>query len=264
MIYREIALPEALRRVALCAWTFALEPSDPPQIDHQVPPDGTTNLKIVHAPDGSLETRLVGPMLGALTVPVTRGFVYAGLRLRPEMARSLTGTAPRPGLVERLHANDRFAPIWRSLAALVEGRLDWSGVAALVARCPPGDPLIGEAVDRILESGGAVTIASLAAGSGLGERQFRRRFCDATGISPKQYAAVQRARRALVMALVDTDWAGIAHDSGFADQPHLVRDIKERYGAAPLRIAGYFGGMHHELLDGEHVRNIQAQAVRAA
>jgi AraC-like DNA-binding protein len=40
-----------------------------------------------------------------------------------------------------------------------------------------------------------------------------------------------------ILALEDSDWEGVAHDSGFADQPHLVRDIKERFGAAPRRSA---------------------------
>jgi len=75
---------------------------------------------------------------------------------------------------------------------------------------------------------------------------------------------VQRVRRALIISLEDNNWAGIAHDSGFADQPHLARDIKERFGASPRRVAGYLGNMRHELLEEDDVRNIQSGSARAA
>jgi transcriptional regulator GlxA family with amidase domain len=129
---------------------------------------------------------------------------------------------------------------------------------------PEGDGAIAAAVDRLTASGGTVPVSRLAALAQLSERQFRRRFHAATGITPKQYADVQRTRRALILALEDPDWAGIAHDSGFADQPHLVRDVKLRFGAAPMRVSGYYGGIRHELLDGGGVRNIQEDRAQAA
>jgi transcriptional regulator GlxA family with amidase domain len=107
-------------------------------------------------------------------------------------------------------------------------------------------------------------VARLARLAQLSERQFRRRFHAATGVTPKQYADVQRVRRALILALDDPDWAGIAHDSGFADQPHLARDVKLRFGAAPTRVSGYFCGIRHELLEASHVRNLQADKAQAA
>lgn len=264
MIYREIALPEPLRRIALCAWQFIIEPSDPPAFQHQVPPDGTTGLVLTRAPDGALHPHLVGPMLAAFTVPVMREWRYAGLRLRPEMAWAVTGAEPRPGALEHPPVDGAFAPLWHDLAALMDGGGDWTRTIRAFGDAPAGDAAIGAAVERLLASGGSIPVSQVAALSGLSERQFRRRFHAATGITPKQYADVQRARRALILALDDPDWAGVAHDSGFADQPHLIRDIKERFGAAPLRIAGYFGGMRHELLDEAHVRNIQALPAEAA
>jgi transcriptional regulator GlxA family with amidase domain len=146
----------------------------------------------------------------------------------------------------------------------MDGATDWSGTMGFAASMERADPAIVGAVDRMIASGGSVLVARLAALAQLSERQFRRRFHAATGIAPKQYADVQRVRRALILALEDPDWAGVAHDSGFADQPHLARDIKLRFGAAPTRISGYLGGIRHELLEDGDVRNIQAGAKRAA
>lgn len=264
MIYRELPLPEPLRRVALCAWQFILEDGDADAFQHQVPPDAGTAFTLIQGPHGPLRTVIVGPMLAAFTVPVTRGLAYAGLRLRPEMGGPATGLPPRPGLLQAVDAGGRLAPMWRDLAALTAGGTDWAGTIRCLGDVESGDEAVGAAVDRLIASGGTTPLARLAALARLGDRQFRRRFHAATGVTPKQYADVQRARRALILALEDPDWAGVAHDSGFADQPHLVRDIKLRFGAAPRRVTGYFGGIRHELLEGSDVRNLQEGAARAA
>ena len=115
-----------------------------------------------------------------------------------------------------------------------------------------------------MASGGTVPIPALARAASLSERHFRRRFQAATGLAPKTYADVQRVRRALILSLGDPDWAGIAEEAGFADQPHLIRDIRERFGAAPRQVRGYLGGIRHELLSFGDVRFVQDRAAQAA
>jgi len=262
VIYRE--LPEPVQHFALCAWQFLLEDGDPTLVQHQVPPDGTINLVMIRSAEGDLYPRLVGPCLAAATVPVVLGWSYCGLRLRPEAARTVIGVDPQPNVNDALPLEGRFAPLWADLADLIGGGTGWVRTSDWLAGLLPGDDGMAASVDRLIASGGTMPVARLAALAQLSERQFRRRFHAATGIAPKQYADVQRVRRALILRLEDPNWAGIAHDAGFADQPHLARDIKERFGAAPRRVAGYLGGMRHELLEGEHVRNIQSGAARAA
>ncbi len=264
MIYREVPLPAPLTRFALCAWQFLLEPADPPVVQHQVPPDGTTNLVLIRSEDGGLYPRLVGPSLAAFAVPVVQGWSYAGVRLRPEAARAVIGIDPQAAHADELAPDGPFAPILADLADLIGAGTDWQRTRSFFAGLTPVDAAIAAAVDRMIGSGGTLPVARLAALAQLSERQFRRRFHAATGITPKQYADVQRVRRALIISLDDGNWAGIAHDSGFADQPHLARDIKERFGASPRRVAGYLGGIRHELVDHRDVRNLQSGTARAA
>lgn len=268
MIYRETEVPGPIRRAAFCAWEFVVEAGDPVVLQHSIPPDGTTNLVLIRSPDQALFAQLVRPSLTAMTVPVAQGFHYCGLRLRPEMARAVTGREPVPGPPEFTSLEGPFAGVWRDLARLESGACDWIGTMSLFAALSAGDAMVAEAVDRIIASGGTVSLAKLAAGAGLSERQFRRRFHAATGHSPKQYADVQRVRHALILALEGADWAGVAHDSGFADQSHLTRDIRERFGTAPRRVAGYLGGIRHELLTPDpaaaDVRFVQDRPARAA
>lgn len=263
MIYRELMLPPALRAVAFCAWEFLMEPQDPQMIQHAIPPDGAVNLVLIRAPDGFLLCRLVGPSLAAATVPVMQGFGCAGLRIRPEFARAVAGDSLLPNMRAEAALDGSFAPVWRDLAGLLDGGKDWEAAGAWAAALTPADPAIALAVDWITVSSGTLAVTRLAAAVGLSERQFRRRFHLAAGISPKQYADVQRVRRAIILSLTDPDWAGIACDAGFADQPHLARDIRERFGVPPRQIGGYLGGIRHELIVPD-VRKVQDRPAAAA
>ena len=264
MIYREILLPDSVRGAAFCGWQFVIEPGDPSPIEHTIPPDGTTNLVLVRAPDGALYAHRVGPSLRSETVPVMQGWLYAGLRLRPDAARRVLGESPTIGDREPVERSGALEPVWRDVEALLDGATDWSGTTETLAGVTGGDDAVAAAVDLLVASGGSVPIPALARAAGLGERQFRRRFQAATGLAPKFYADVQRARRAIVLSLDDPDWAGIAEEAGFADQPHLIRDIRERFGAVPRQVRGYLGGIRHELLSFGDVRFVQDRPAEAA
>jgi AraC-like DNA-binding protein len=258
MIYREHALPAAACRAAFCAWSFALERHDPETVVHSIPPDGTGNLLLARAPDGVLTRRLVGPSLSAQIGPVHRGWRFAGLRLRPECVAAVTGRDPA-ALVGTSAPAEGPEPLFAALAGLVEceerWELDEAGANLLASHA--GDPAVAAAVDLLVASGGTASIEAAAACVRLSPRQLRRRFAAATGLSPKQYACVQRVRRALILSLHGGSWAGVAADSGFADQPHLSRAIRAAFHTAPRTIGGYIGGIRHEFVEPAGGRFVQ-------
>jgi len=264
MIFREILLPEAVRGAAFCGWEFVMEPGDPSPIQHTIPPDGTTNLVLVRSPDGGFHPSLVGPSVASDEVPVMQGWLYCGLRLRPDAARRVIGKQPATGTRQVLARGGWLEPIWRDLEACLGDGTDWAGTISVLAGATGGDDAVAAAVDLLVASGGSVPIPALSRAAGLSERQFRRRFQAATGLAPKAYADVQRVRRALILSLDDPDWAGIAEEAGFADQPHLIRDIRERFGAPPRQVRGYIGGIRHELLTFGDVRFVQDRPAEAA
>lgn len=264
MIYRELALPLALKRAAFCAWQFLVEPHDPALVQHSIPPDGTTNLVLSRTPAGDLHAKLVGPSLAAMDVPVAQGWSFAGLRLRPEATASVIGHIPAVGTFEPLELQGRFASLWSDLAAAMDGLASWQRTSSAIGGLAGADRAIAASVDLLVASGGTIAISDVARRLGLSERQFRRRFHAAAGLSPKQYAAVQRVRRALILSLAEPNWAEIAHEAGFADQPHLARDIKDRFGAAPARVGGYLGGIRHEFVALAPDRFVQDECADAA
>ena len=264
MIYQEFALPVSLRTVALCAWMFRLEPGDPQEVVHTFPPDGTTNLLLTRFPKGALQPMLVSPSLTAAVLRVACGFTFAGLRLRPEAASCIIGEPPSMKPPRLLSLDSEMAGLWLDLEELMNGQVTWKRTTATLDGRQPVDPAIAQAVSVLLASGGTATMRELASQLKLSERQVRRRFNAATGISPKQYAGVQRLRRALILSLSEPSWAHIALATGFADQPHLARDIKGRFGEACGRVSGYLGGIRHEFVVPASDRFAQNERVDAA
>ncbi len=108
----------------------------------------------------------------------------------------------------------------------------------LTARAAERDgahPAIRAAVEAIFAARGSVRIAPLARASGWGERQFERRFAREVGCTPRTLARTVRFQQLLALVGRDerVDWAGLAWDSGFADQAHLIREFRRFTGATP-------------------------------
>lgn len=78
-------------------------------------------------------------------------------------------------------------------------------------------------------------IDAIAAHCRLSPRRFGELFREQVGMSPKRYARLQRFRRVIAQAhsAADIDWAGVAADCGFHDQPHLVHEFRAFSGLTP-------------------------------
>uniref|UniRef100_UPI0011783C85 helix-turn-helix domain-containing protein n=1 Tax=Amycolatopsis kentuckyensis TaxID=218823 RepID=UPI0011783C85 len=167
--------------------------------------------------DGSLW--LTGPeteaRTGSLTEPLT------GVRLRPGTCAAVLGIAadevplagmPFPG-------------------SGLDGAL-----RALRAPSRPADRAVEQVLQAMRAAPGA-PVSRHAAAAGLSERQLRRRFLVAAGLSPKAYARVVRLHRAMALARSSPvpDWAEIAVRSGFYDQPHMLAEFRRAVGAPCVR-----------------------------
>jgi AraC-like DNA-binding protein len=129
----------------------------------------------------------------------------------------------RPGALLRERVLEAATP--RDALDVVEGVL-LRRVAGLA------DPLVVAAAGA-LSAGTAV--GKVAADLGVLPRTLRRRFTAQVGLSPKRFARVQRLQR--VVRDLDgcflVDWAGVAAQHGYADQPHLVEEFGQLVGVTP-------------------------------
>jgi AraC-like DNA-binding protein len=113
---------------------------------------------------------------------------------------------------------------------------------ALAARSARKEMMI-EVAERIFSLQGAVRISHLASQTGLGLRQFERRFQQTMGVTPKLYARVARFQSALdaKIASPHLSWVEIAHHLNYHDQMHMIRDFQVLGGDTPVQLLTQIG-----------------------
>jgi len=92
-------------------------------------------------------------------------------------------------------------------------------------------------VRKVINMGDITELAKLGLKLSCSQRTVERSFKRVTGFTLKQYASMQRLEGLLdyVHQLENDqlDWADIAHQFAFSDQPHLVRYLKSVIGNTP-------------------------------
>jgi len=98
-----------------------------------------------------------------------------------------------------------------------------------------GGDAVAAVANRFLSKRGVLGIADAAAEAGLSVRQFERQFSEQVGVPPKLYARIVRFNAALEakMSAPRRLWTDIAHDFGYYDQMHMVRDFEDFTGENP-------------------------------
>jgi AraC-like DNA-binding protein len=91
----------------------------------------------------------------------------------------------------------------------------------------------------IIRNEGSVRVSDIFHQTGLGLRQFERRFAHEIGVSPKLYARIIRFEAALQWRVVSPSmsWTEIAHELGYHDQMHMVHDFTRLSGDSPEAIS---------------------------
>jgi AraC-like DNA-binding protein len=91
------------------------------------------------------------------------------------------------------------------------------------------------AIHELMKKNGNITLDKIASLSCLGLRQFERICGERIGIPPKVFARIIRFSKAyrLKESFPAISWTSIAHEAGYFDQMHLIRDFKEFAGVTP-------------------------------
>ena len=97
------------------------------------------------------------------------------------------------------------------------------------------DPLVEDAVRRMAQAKGALTMCELHARYGITPRRMQQRFKTRIGMSPKHYARLMRFQHALFGLLKGDPSMDVAFTAGYFDQPHFVREFTAFAGISPSR-----------------------------
>jgi AraC-like DNA-binding protein len=112
-----------------------------------------------------------------------------------------------------------------------------------VASRAAGRTLIARTAHEMLDRNGAIRIAEIADHARLSVRQYERRFLEEVGLTPKTFARTTRFQRALDAKRFypQRTWLTIAHEFGYFDQMHMVRDFQILGGDAPSSLLDQSG-----------------------
>ncbi|MDL5154558.1 helix-turn-helix domain-containing protein [Actinomycetospora termitidis] len=158
-----------------------------------------------------------------------------GIALRPGLARDLVGR-PVSTLADTAVAADGPAGM-HDLDALAA----W--LRARVPVAPSPDALVAaEAVELARDDPNLRRVEDLAARCGRHPRRLQRLFAEHVGVGPKAvlrwYRLGEVTRR--MASGRPIAWAALAHDLGYADQAHLVRDVTALLGESPTAYAARY------------------------
>lgn len=162
---------------------------------------------------------------------VTVGLTPAGVRavLGLPMGELAEATVPfdEPGLVERLAA----AAAWVDRFAILEG---WVERKAREARHGI-DPRIAAAWQHLQrpDSPGVEVVATRL---GVRRRLLEQGFRHHVGIPPGTVARIARFQRGAGMLAGEVALGRAAVDCGYADQPHLTREVRAMSGCTPAEL----------------------------
>jgi len=124
-----------------------------------------------------------------------------------------------------------------SFASRVAAAELWFGM--MLERCSPQDG-IGHTSRLLLATRGRARIDDLIKQSGLSARHFQRRFRSQVGLSPKLYARTVRFDTALTAHRNEPmkPWTKLAHEAGYFDQAHFIRECHALVGVGPSQFIG--------------------------
>ncbi|WP_336518278.1 helix-turn-helix domain-containing protein [Pollutibacter soli] len=91
------------------------------------------------------------------------------------------------------------------------------------------------AMQVMLNGSGSISIEKIASHSCLSLKQFERKCKERIGMNPKMYARILKFSRAYRLHEFSPrlSWTEIAHEAGYFDQMHMIRDFKVFAGVNP-------------------------------
>jgi AraC-like DNA-binding protein len=243
--YREFRLPSAaagpLAELVEATWA-AGAPAAGGDVVQAVLPDGCMDILWT-----GTELCVAGPDTAPHPSLRSPGLLACGLRFAPGRLPALLGV-PAAELRDRrvplaeLHPGPARAAAARLADAAGRGdaRTALDVLAAVAGALPatPVDPAVA-ALARQLGSPGPDTtsVAALADSLGWTTRTLHRRSLAAFGYGPAVLRRILRFRRATDLLAAGLRLAEVAAAAGYADQPHLSRELRALAGTSPRRYA---------------------------
>jgi AraC-like DNA-binding protein len=171
---------------------------------------------------------------------VTIGLTPAGVGaiFGTPMSELVDATVPLEDLlghrVVRLADRLAEAPDWSTRFTVLDG---W-----LTERIRPGstlDGLVAHAWWRLQEPADRIPVGRLAGELGVSRRYLEKGFRKQIGLSPRTVSRIARFQHAVTVLSRPHATLRAAADCGFADQPHLSREVRAFSGMTPTELFAF-------------------------
>jgi AraC-like DNA-binding protein len=223
-------------------------------------PSGIIPIIIILGPDygvidptGKTPPRYLGSFVAGLhesyALTQSGGFaICLQFNLNPLGAYQILGV-PMHTLANRvIELGDILGTTARSLTAQLQDAPDWETrfgildafIANRVVSAKSPSPGIRWAWRQLNETGGLIDIGALATELNCSHKHLITQFRRELGLPPKTLARIVRFSRVarLLKRNHVTNWIAIAHQCGYYDQAHLIRDFREFAGSTPSEHVG--------------------------
>ena len=253
MQYQEFRPAVSLAKYVKCFWVLEGAAADSPD-QERILPDGCTEIVFQLADpfkqynsDGAVECQppamLVGQMRRHLLIQPTGKVRVLGVRFWPggaypflrlpqyEIAdRVVALEAVLGGVADELHSKVADAATAAASVMQVEKVL-----LSRLNQFRHHDEAALKAIDLILRARGCLSIDTLAQQMGINSRRLDRTFNTRVGLPPKTLCRIVRFQQVFkkIERQKRPDWAQIALDCGYYDQPHFSKEFRAFAGKDP-------------------------------
>ena len=194
------------------------------------------------------ETVVVGPQRSRRIHLYMSGEVHIfNILLQPAALNRLVGVDMTSLVNEGIPTRDVLGKRGALLGDAVRSAVDFASRVAAAERwfgmmldSSSAEDEIDHTSRFLLTMRGRVRIDALVEQSGLSARHFQRRFTFQVGLSPKLYARTIRFDGALTAHRNEPmkSWTRIAHEAGYFDQAHFIRECHALVGIRPSQFIG--------------------------
>jgi AraC-like DNA-binding protein len=238
--YREFPVPAQLTSHFLCFWTQLIVGSG--VYAHSVLPDSCIDIVFIN----DKLPIVVGPWTDPFITTFSADARITGVRLRPGYAPSVLGvpaaellnrSIPLPVLWDR-RRTEPFARVCEERCFTARRLLLSEVLSSSFASAPPPDEAVITTM-RWLARNPYARVGQLSRRTGTSERQIHRRFSAAVGYGPKMFQSVLRFQRFLRLSEGHSNWQTLADRAtsvGYADQPHMTREVRRFAGRPPTAL----------------------------
>lgn len=213
-----------------------------PHAAERVLPTGCADL-ILSLNEHQKADIIAGARSRAIVIDTSRSLSFIGVRFKPGGAYPFLGLPA--GELQDIAVDPTV--IWGSAARTLREQLLEGGppeerlriverfLLERLDKSRDRHPAVQYAIETIGACRGATSIASIVDRTGLSARRFIAAFREEVGLAPKVFCRLARFRRVIgeLRTAESVDWADVAVDCGYFDQPHFIHDFRAFAGVSP-------------------------------